>query len=670
MSVSTPEQDRQLQELRNAATQVAAEFEPARVRLLAEIETWEARAKDVLPQPPKDQSVFFEPFEGHLTADTRHVGTNLIFHAGVRGEAARFDATQHAERTLPDFDADKPWAIGFWISLEGSLSSPLSKIEPEGDRTGLEFLWKKGRLTVNLVHRWSESAIELSTQTVLPNNDWHHVVVSYDGSQTAAGLQVFLNGLPADVDVHRDSLSGTISGDRPMLIGRRDSGLGLYGVLDELRILQRSVTAEEVAQWTRGERIRGILEIPKASRNGRQSDLLLDDYISHSAMPEVRELRQRLRQAQLAESRFRESIPTTLVMEELKTPRATQVLMRGQYDQPGEAVQPNVPAALSAWPDDVPKNRLGLGKWLVSNDNPLTARVAVNRLWKQCFGEGLVRTMNDFGTQGEPPTHPELLDWLAVHFQESGWDVKAMLRLIVTSKTYRQSSAFRLLDGTVFDSTNRLLARGPSFRLSAEMIRDQALAVSGLLQHSIGGPSVKPYQPDGLWEEVSYNEEDSYDQDQGPGLWRRSLYTYLKRQVPPPSFLSFDGITREKCTVQRVRTNTPQQALILLNDVTWLEAARVLATNQLQSTAADDKTRVRHVFRAVLSRWPEESEQAMLLGLLERQRSRFRNQPDAADALLQIGETPRPVDCNSIELAAWTIVTHTLLNLDEATTRR
>lgn len=670
MSVSTPEQDRQLQELRDAATKAAAEFEPARVRLLAEIETWEAHAMAVLPQAPKDRPVFFEPFQGQLTADTRHVGTNLIFHAGVRGEAARFDATQHAERVLPDFDADTPWTIGFWISLDGSLSSPLSKIEPEADRTGLEFLWKKGRLTINLVHRWSESAIELSTQTALPNNDWHHVVATYDGSKTAAGLQVYLNGLPAAVDVQRDSLTGSISNDRPVLIGRRDSGLGLYGVLDELRILQRSVNADEVAQWTRGERIRGILGLPKASRSNRHTDLLMDDYIRHSALPEVRELRKQLRETQQAESKFRESIPTTLVMEELKTPRATHVLMRGQYDQPGEAVQPDVPAALSAWPAEFPKNRLGLAKWLVSKDNPLTARVAVNRLWKQCFGDGLVRTMNDFGTQGELPTHPDLLDWLAVHFQESEWDVKSMLRLIVTSKTYRQSSAFRLQDGSVFDPTNRILARGPSFRLSAEMIRDQALAVSGLLQPIIGGPSVKPYQPDGLWEEVSYDQEDTYEQDHGPGLWRRSLYTYLKRQVPPPSFLAFDGITREKCTVQRARTNTPQQALILLNDVTWIESARVLATNHLQSPAADDSNRVRCLFRAVLSRWPELSEQAMLTGLLERQRSRFRNQPDAAEAILQIGETPRPVNCDSIELAAWTIVTHAVLNLDEATTRR
>ncbi len=670
MSVSTPAQDRQLAELHEATKKAVADFEPVRVHLSNEIAAWESEAIQTLPRPPEDQTVLFEPFQGQLTSGTTYVGTTLIFHAGVRGEAARFDATQHAERTLDNFDADKAWTIGFWISPDGSLSCPLSKIEPEGNRTGLEFLWKKGRLTVNLVQQWNEHAIELSTRTPMTNGEWHHVVACYDGSQKAAGLQIYLNGLLAVADVHRDSLTGSISNDAPLLIGRRDSGLGLYGVLDEFRILQRCVDAEEVAHWTRAERIRGILQIPAASRNGRQIDLLLDDYISHHAAPETRELRQRVVESQQAEKKFRDSIPTTLVMEELQTPRQTHILIRGQYDQTGEAVQANVPAALSAWPVDASKNRLGFAKWLVSEDNPLTARVAANRLWKQCFGEGLVRTMNDFGTQGEPPTHPELLNWLAVHFRETGWDIKAMLRLIVTSKTYRQSSVFRVQDGTVFDPANRLLSRGPSFRMSAEMIRDQALAVSGLLQTTIGGPSVKPYQPDGLWEEVSYNEEDSYEQDLGPGLWRRSLYTYLKRQVPPPSFLAFDGITREKCTVQRARTNTPQQSLILLNDVTWIEAARVLATRHSQADIADESLRLQQLFRDVLSRWPEKPELEMLLGLLNRQRSRFRNQPVAADALLQNGEASRPAVDDPIELAAWTIVAHTVLNLDEAVTRR
>ena len=670
MSVSTPDQEHELKRLQVAAAKATADFEPVRGRLSEEITTWETEAARALPQVPENQTVFFEPFQGRLSANTTAIGTKLIFHAGVRGDAARFDATQHTESMLTNFNADKPWTIGFWISPDGSLSCPVSKIEPEGARTGLEFLWKKGRLTVNLVHQWNNDAVELSTQTAMVNGEWHHVVATYDGSRKAAGLQIFLNGLPAAVDVHQDSLTGSIVNNVPLLIGRRDSGLGLYGVLDELRILQRSVDATEVAQWTRAERIRGILDISPASRNGRQSELLLDDFISHKAMPEVRELRKLILDSQQAEKKFRESIPTALIMEDLPTPRQTHILNRGQYDQTGEAVHPGVPASLSAWPGDAPQNRLGFAKWLTSDQNPLTARVAVNRFWKQCFGEGLVRTMNDFGTQGEPPTHPELLDWLAVHFQQNGWDVKAMLRLIVTSKTYRQSSVFRVHDGTIFDPANRFLSRGPSFRMSAEMLRDQALAVSGLLQTQVGGPSVKPYQPDGLWEEVSYNEEDSYLQDHGPGLWRRSLYTYLKRQVPPPWFLAFDGITREKCTVQRARTNTPQQSLILLNDVTWMEAARVLATTHYQSQVTDESTRLGNIFRTVLSRWPEKDELDMLTALLNRQRSRFHNQPALAEEILHIGETPLPVDTVPIELASWTIVAHTVLNLDEATTRR
>jgi hypothetical protein len=271
--------------------------------------------------------------------------------------------------------------------------------------------------------------------------------------------------------------------------------------------------------------------------------------------------------------------------------------------------------------------------------------------------------MDDFGTQGEPPTHPELLDWLAVEFRDSGWDVKALLRLIVLSRTFQQES--RIRGDASLDPGNRLLGRGPSFRMSAEMIRDQALAVSGLLRRPLGGPSVKPYQPPGLWEEVSYNADDTYIADSGDGLWRRSLYTYIKRQVPPPSFLAFDGATRETCTIQRARTNTPLQSLILLNDPTFVEASRALAARSLE-TETDDVDRLRTLFRRVLSRLPSDDELRILSEHLRRQRERFAAKPHASRELLAVGEATTSAHLEHNELAAWTMVAQTVLTLDEA----
>jgi hypothetical protein len=332
-------------------------------------------------------------------------------------------------------------------------------------------------------------------------------------------------------------------------------------------------------------------------------------------------------------------------------------------------VEPGVPDALPPFPAAAPRNRLGLAKWLVAPENPLTARVAVNRLWMQCFGEGLVATLNDFGAQGEPPTHPELLDWLARRLVASGWDLKQMLRLIVTSATYRQLSApsSELLER---DPQNRLLARGPRFRLSGEMIRDQALLASGLLVNRIGGPPVKPYQPPGLWEAVSYNGELSYQPDGGEGLWRRTLYSYWKRTAPPPGVQVFDGPTRETCVVRRPRTNTPVQALLLLNDETFVEAARALAAEAIAHNGSRNEERVRGMFRRATARYPDAKETSLLLGLYERQRARFTGDRDAAQRLLAVGTSPRGRDLEPVELAAWTVVGQAILNLDEVITRR
>lgn len=366
-------------------------------------------------------------------------------------------------------------------------------------------------------------------------------------------------------------------------------------------------------------------------------------------------------------------VTTVMVMEEQAKARETYLLVRGQYDLRGDKVSAGTPAFLPAMSDSAPRNRLGLAHWLVDPEHPLTARVAVNGLWQMLFGTGLVKTSEDFGTQGEAPSHPELLDWLAATFVKSGWDQKQLLRRIVTSATYRQSS--RASKGaTARDPDNRLLARGPSFRLPAEFIRDSALAVSGLLNRQVGGPSARPYQPDGLWREMSHfgstpATEQVYKQDHGRKLYRRSLYTIWKRTVPPPTMLAFDAPSRELCTPRRGRTNTPLQALVLLNETGFVEAARALAQRVLQAGGEQSPSRIEFAFETCTGRVPTPAEQGVLRATLTRELRRFADDRNAAEKLLAIGESVRDERLDPVEHAAWTVVASVLLNLSEVVTK-
>lgn len=364
-----------------------------------------------------------------------------------------------------------------------------------------------------------------------------------------------------------------------------------------------------------------------------------------------------------------EQIPTTLVMAELPQPRVTRILMRGAYDKPGEEVTAATPEILPSMSSELPRNRLGLARWLTDPSNPLPARVTMNRLWQSFFGVGLVRTSEDFGTQGAAPSHPELLDWLADEFIRSGWDFQHMIRLIVTSSTYRQSSA-RDAALQERDSENQWLSRGARFRLQSEFLRDQALFVSGLLSPRIGGPSVKPYHPPGLYEQVTAGSgTNTYVEDKGENLYRRSMYTYWKRSVPNPSMLVFDAPFRESCTMRRTRTNTPLQALNLMNDPTYVEAARFLAQRMLVEGGTAAESQLQFGFQVVLTRKPTSSEESVLLKAYHRALQDFRSDPTAADELLKVGATPSAEHSDRQHLAAMTIVAGTLLNLDETLTR-
>ena len=360
------------------------------------------------------------------------------------------------------------------------------------------------------------------------------------------------------------------------------------------------------------------------------------------------------------------SVPTTYVSQELEMPRETTMLVRGQYDQPGEVVSAGTPAFLPPMSEELPRSRLGLARWLVDPSHPLTARVTVNRVWQQYFGIGLVETAADFGLQGSHPSHPELLDWLALWFVEHGWDLHALHRLIVTSETYQQSSASSD-ELRARDPENRLLARFPRYRLDAEVVRDQALFASGLLVERAGGEGVRPYQPAGLWKAVGYSGSNTvnFEADDDDGLWRRSLYTFWKRTSPPPSMTLLDAPSREVCTVSRERTNTPLAALLLLNDEQYVEAARALAQRAMLEGGDTDASRAKFVFRLVTSRQPTPEETDILLELYDEQHAEFASDPDAAIALLGVGRSPRDESLDPSSHAAWTLISNLVLNLDE-----
>jgi hypothetical protein len=354
----------------------------------------------------------------------------------------------------------------------------------------------------------------------------------------------------------------------------------------------------------------------------------------------------------------------------MAAPRGTFVLMRGAYDKPGDKVEPAVLSFLNPMPADAPRNRLGLARWIVDPANPLTARVAVNRYWQMYFGTGLVKTAEDFGSQGEAPSHPELLDWLATEFVRNGWDVKAMQRLIVTSAAYRQASvaspALRERD-----PENRLIARGPRVRLPAEAIRDQALLVSGLLSVKMAGPSVRIYQPDGLWEQLSaFQGKKLFERSTGEDLWRRSVYSYWKRTVPPPSLTIFDAPTREACVVRRQLSSTPLQALALLNDEMYMETARKFAERMLKEGGGSPERRLAWAMRAAASRPASEAEVQVLKRGLDRRLAQYKEDPASAEKLLSAGESPRDRTLDMAELAAYTTTASVILNLDETITRQ
>jgi hypothetical protein len=621
------------------------------------MDPWQKTRLATLPEAPRAGLLAHYPLDGKL-GDARQVKGVTTFTAGRPGQSAAFNGESHVE--FAPFQSPR-FTVAFWMRstalpemtiLEGG---PGFEIGVEESHPQPDF--KRGSpLYVEYAGgRWHSRSIVFGSQ-------WHHVAMHFENGAPT----LLLDGKAVAMDPVGPAAARSAGA---LAIGDPHAAKPLKGEIGDLRIYDRALTPADAEILALHEPVRATLTTVEDKRTNEQRQRLRDYFLTYDAAPELRRVYAELNKLKVRLADLKKTIVTTQVMAEMAKPRDTFMLARGDYRNHGEKVTPAVPATLPPLPKDAPANRLGLAQWLFDPQHPLTARVAVNRYWQLYFGLGLVKTAEDFGSQGDSPVYRDLLDWLAVEFQGK-WDVKAMQRLIVTSATYRQVSAVSpaLLEK---DPENRLLARGPRFRLPAESVRDNALAVSGLIDKRIGGPSVYPYQPAGLWEELSRGETftaQEYKESEGADLYRRSMYTFWKRTVPPAALTTFDAPDREKCTSRRLTTNTPLQALILMNDPTYVEASRVLAERAIREAGADPQARIRHLFRESTLRRPTAPEVRILLDLAQRRLEHYKKQPALAAKLIAVGAS-KPGNVEAVELAAWTTVASTILNLDETITK-
>ena len=601
------------------------------------------------------------------------------FVPGRIGAAASFDGQRYIDAgDIANFSYDDPFTLAAWIYATAPDGVIMSRaLAGDQGEQGWGLYLVDGKVRVNLSQRWADDGVRVETRDVLPLNEWQHVLVTYDGKRIPAGFRVYVNGQSQELTPLLDGINNPMRTREPLRIGasgsaRENSGASetddarprFQGVIDDVRIYTAVLTPDQAAVVATAESLSEIARIAPASRTAGQSEKLRLSFLDQYAPRPIQEAWRQVTDLERQRAELWDSFPTVMVMEEMEPRRDTFQLIRGAYDVPGEKVSPGVPAVLPPLAEGQENNRLAFARWLVGPEHPLTARVTVNRFWQMYFGIGLVKTAENFGTQGDYPSHPELLDWLATTFIDSGWDVKAMQRAIVTSATYRQVSAVTpaLLEQ---DPENRLLARGPRLRLPAQMIRDQALSIAGLLVDRVGGPSVKPYQPEGLWSQAS----QTYQQSEGDDLYRRSLYTYWKRTLGPPAMLAFDSSTRETCIVRLSRTNTPLQALNLMNDVTYVEAARSLAERMMTEGGTTPEQRVSYAYRLATAHRPRPDTQAVLVDGFHHHLDRYQADRTAALQLVSVGERPRDETLDIAELASYTMVANLILNLDRTITK-
>jgi len=597
------------------------------------------------------------------------------FTPGVFGQAMLFEGDtvvtipndttgegKAKKQRFEGFGCTNKFSLSFWLRPDNvDHGVVFSRQQTSMGRRGVSLEFKEGHLVFSVISRWIAGAGVVKTKEKLKPNEWVHVTVSNDGSQRATAQKIYLNGelVPVSIPINTNSNTGGASEKDPLRIGGGPHGKNFVGAIDDFRYYTRELWPEEVTALAEKTFVRKIATMPPAKRTESQETKLRIWFHEHGPNQEALKA---YTAAVAARDKFVSTLPTCMVMAESPQPKQTFIRVRGVYNNLGEEVKRDVPSVMPSLPNDYPRNRLGYAKWLVSGENPLTARVTVNRYWQKYFGTGIVKTSEDFGVQGAKPSHPKLLDWLATEFVDSGWDVAAMQKLIVTSATYRQASNMtpEMLQR---DPKNRLLARGPRIRLPGPVLRDQAMFVSGLLVEKIGGPSVSPYQPSNLWIEMSMGQR--YKQSKGDDLFRRSLYTIWKRTVNPPSMAILDAADRESCWVGVKRTNTPLQALTLLNETAFVESALHLGQRMLNEGADDP---IGFGFRLVTASDPSDRERAILTAALAEYRNEFKADPGSAKKLIAKGATPAPKDTNAVELAAHMSLANVLLNLDQVVT--
>ncbi len=588
-----------------------------------------------------------------------HVSENAVLV--TKGSVAEIPAAG-------DFEKDQPFTCAAWVKMPANDGSGaiFARMDDQHDYRGWD-LWVEGRrIGTHIVSKWPDDALKVVSNTQAPANEWAHVAFTYDGSGKAAGVKIYLNGQAQAVGVQADALKNSIKTEVPFKIGSRHTSQFVSNLaIQDVRIYKRTLAPEELESLARSSKYATILAKAADQRTPQEVDEVYQWWLG-TQDEEYRKLTADVAALEREDKDIRARGTVAHVMQEKTEPAMAFVLNRGDYDKRKDQVTPEVPAILPPFPAEAPRNRLGFAQWLLSPQHPLMGRVTVNRFWQEVFGTGLVRTSGDFGITGELPSHPELLDWLAVEFREQGWDVRKFFKMLVMSATYRQA-AIATADKLEKDPSNRLLARGPRFRMDAEMVRDYALAASGLLSAKIGGPSVRPYMPDGVWEAVAMigsNTRD-YRRDTGESLYRRSLYTFWKRSAPPAQMDIFNAPSREQCAVRRERTNTPLQALMTLNDEQFVEAARHLAQRILKEGGASFESRADFLARRIIARPLRAEEVTLVRGSFEELAAYYKDHAEDATRVITVGESKPDASLAPAELAAWTMLTNELMNLDE-----
>lgn len=586
---------------------------------------------------------------------------------GHNGNAVQFTGDDPVDLPFGNFKREEPFSVSLWLKTpdvkDRAVVFHRSRAWTDAASRGYELLIEDGRLKWSLIHFWPGNAVSIAAKSQLPINEWVHVVVSSDGSSRAAGLTIRIDGEITEIDVMKDNLTREITGGGGdnIALGERFRDRGFKGgMIDDFRVFSRRLSdVEALATFDEAMATR-LLALSADQITAEQRAMLFDHFLSVADDAWKKHL-MTLQTARAALWQFHDGLKEIMVMKELPQPKKAYVLFRGEYAQRREEVFPGTPAALSPFPTDAPKNRLGLAKWLTAPQHPLTARVTVNRVWQSIFGRGLVKTAEDFGSQGTRPLYPDVLDSIALQLIESGWDMKQLVRTIVLTKTYRQRSIAdekTMLD----DPDNDWLARGPRFRLSAEMIRDNALAAAGLLKQTIGGPPVNPYEMSEAFKPAAASEGDN--------VYRRSIYTNWRRTGPPPAMIAFDAPRRAVCTAKRERTDSPLQALVLLNGMQYVEAARVLGESLHRDTSGNVSAMIELGCLRCLSRKPDGREVEILTQLYNEQLVHFRGHPTDADELLKIGQAPHDAGIPAVEAAAATMLAQALLNHDECVMKR